>query len=232
MLTDAQIERYCRQIIVPEVGGRGQERLLAATVVFSGRGSTAASLYLVAAGVGTLTSIDGEIGDDRISDLLHLNPDCHIVPARAEAAVVADASVVVETSAAVEVPPLLYDSCRRAGRPLVWGGACGALGFVTVLADGAVGACIACTQRMVAAAWGDAAARVSSLADLTAAFVGSQQAAETVKLILGMPRSSIGAVLLCDMETGAIDVRPVQRDPTCGACGASTSSGANEVRQP
>jgi molybdopterin/thiamine biosynthesis adenylyltransferase len=224
MLTDAQIERYSRQIIVPEVGGRGQEQLLAAAVVLGGRGSTAASLYLVAAGIGTLTLIDSDTGDDLISDLAQLNPDCHIARADAEATAVAGATVVVETSAAADAPPVLYDRCRRAGRPLVWGAAHGAQGFVTVLAADGTGACAACVQRTVVGVWDKATDAVSPLADLTAAFVGSQQAAETIKLVLGMPRSSIGAVLLCDMEKGAVEVTPLDRDPACRMCAAITRS--------
>src|SRR5262245_55493685 len=56
MLTDAQLERYSRQILLPEVGGRGQERLLAATVTLA-RGGVAATL-LGRAGVGRLVLVD------------------------------------------------------------------------------------------------------------------------------------------------------------------------------
>ncbi|TMA45273.1 MAG: hypothetical protein E6J81_13035, partial [Deltaproteobacteria bacterium] len=55
-LTDAQIERYSRQILLPEIGGRGQARLLAAHVVLAGAGeaATAAAVLLGRAGVGAL----------------------------------------------------------------------------------------------------------------------------------------------------------------------------------
>jgi adenylyltransferase/sulfurtransferase len=55
-LSDAQIDRYSRQIILPEVGGRGQERLLAARVALRGVGAMAATAarYLTGAGIGEL----------------------------------------------------------------------------------------------------------------------------------------------------------------------------------
>ncbi len=72
MLTDAQIERYGRQIILPEVGGRGQERLLAARVAVAGAGpaATLAVTLLGRAGVGTLHVSAG------VGPLPELSPDC------------------------------------------------------------------------------------------------------------------------------------------------------------
>ncbi|HYY05391.1 MAG TPA: ThiF family adenylyltransferase [Candidatus Limnocylindria bacterium] len=72
MLTDAQIERYGRQIILPEVGGRGQERLLAARVAVAGAGpaAVAAATLLGRAGVGTLEVSAG------LGPLPALSPDC------------------------------------------------------------------------------------------------------------------------------------------------------------
>jgi len=72
MLTDAQTERYGRQIILPEVGGRGQERLLAARVAVAGAGpaAIAAVTLLGRAGVGTLHVSAG------VGPLPELSPDC------------------------------------------------------------------------------------------------------------------------------------------------------------
>jgi hypothetical protein len=96
MLTDSQVERYSRQIVLAEVGGRGQERLLAARAAIVGRGEAAAfcATYLAAAGVGRL-DLDGVDPDAPLATVLALrtrNPDCAIDFAPAEGA---DVSIVV-----------------------------------------------------------------------------------------------------------------------------------------
>ena len=85
MLTDAQIERYGRQIILPEVGGRGQERLLAARVAVAGAGpaAIAAVTLLGRAGVGTLHVTAG------VGPLPELSPDCRCGSSEGPAADVA-----------------------------------------------------------------------------------------------------------------------------------------------
>ena len=83
LLTDEQIERYSRQIILPEVGGRGQERLLAARIALLADASdlTPALSYLAGAGVGTIQLVSSE-GDSAMSaaaaEATQLNPDVRI----------------------------------------------------------------------------------------------------------------------------------------------------------
>jgi hypothetical protein len=82
MLTDSQIERYSRQIVLPEVGGRGQERLLAASAAIAGGDSAAifCAAHLAAAGVGRL-HVDGIDANGPLADALALrarNLDCVI----------------------------------------------------------------------------------------------------------------------------------------------------------
>ncbi len=83
MLTDEQIDRYSRQIILPEVGGRGQERLLAAnmTLLAEVEDLTPALNYLAGAGIGTIR-LDCAAGGGAIDDLaaqaMELNPDVRV----------------------------------------------------------------------------------------------------------------------------------------------------------
>lgn len=86
MLTDAQIDRYSRQIILPEVGGVGQERLLAARVrILAETGDLSPALqYLTGAGIGTIR-LDCPDGPGRVGELIaaaaELNPDVRLEPA-------------------------------------------------------------------------------------------------------------------------------------------------------
>jgi hypothetical protein len=82
-LTDAQIERYSRQIIVPHLGGRGQERLLAAKIVIGGdaRDIEAPLGYMVGAGVGTIgvrLAGDHNVFDQTIAAMRQLNSDVSV----------------------------------------------------------------------------------------------------------------------------------------------------------
>jgi hypothetical protein len=74
-----QVRRYARHVLLPDVGGVGQERLLAATVAIdvADRAARAAFDYLVAAGVGTLAVIGG--GDELIAHAAALNPDVRVI---------------------------------------------------------------------------------------------------------------------------------------------------------
>lgn len=91
MLTDPQIERYSRQIILPEVGGRGQERLLAARLIVLAEldDLTPALNYLVGAGVGSI-HLDSPAGSQALhqvaSEMTELNPDVRVVTAATESA--------------------------------------------------------------------------------------------------------------------------------------------------
>jgi hypothetical protein len=85
MLTDAQVERYSRQIVLPEVGARGQERLLAARIALAGDGAaaTSAAMLLGRAGVGALDV------DEEIRSLPQPSPDCRIARGHRQGAHVA-----------------------------------------------------------------------------------------------------------------------------------------------
>ena len=78
-LTDAQIDRYSRQIIVPRIGGRGQERLLDARLLLAGdaRDIEAPLAYLVGAGVGAI-SIEAALTADKIAEMRELNSDVNV----------------------------------------------------------------------------------------------------------------------------------------------------------
>ena len=104
-LTDAQIERYSRQIIVPHLGGRGQQRILASRIVIAGdpRDIEAPLAYLVGAGVGTITvRLAGGHGGfaKNIAAALELNPDVSVTIADGPPASADLALLILGTQAA------------------------------------------------------------------------------------------------------------------------------------
>ncbi len=149
-LSPEQLERYSRQIVLPEVGGRGQKRLLAARVLVVGVGGlgSPALLYLAAAGVGTLVLADGDrvalsnlqrqiahqteaVAEKKTASARRaaeaLNPDVTVleIPVRLGPDsiddAVARADVVLDGSDNFPTRFLVNEACVRAGKPLVSG---------------------------------------------------------------------------------------------------------------
>ena len=137
MLEDAQIERYSRQIILPQVGGKGQEKLLRSQVYVDGDGllAAAALFYLVAAGVGTIgvarakaapifsVLAERPLGPDEqpvAHTLRHLNPDCTIVTHLDE-----DAQSLHHYDLILATTDALHAGWYAQHKPFVWGAASG-----------------------------------------------------------------------------------------------------------
>jgi hypothetical protein len=136
-LSDAQIERYSRQIVLPEIGGAGQARLLATSVLILGGGPLAemAALYLAGAGIGRIALLQaaGTLAD-AVGDL---NPDVAIAHG---AAVDATYDVVV----ACDAEPALIASAAT-GRTVIAAGLNDAGGWLVVGEPG--GACASCVAH-------------------------------------------------------------------------------------
>jgi adenylyltransferase/sulfurtransferase len=147
-LSEAQIRRYARHIVLPEVGGVGQARLLAARVLVIGAGGLGSPLllYLAAAGVGVLGVVDDDVVDpsNLHRQVLHglagiggakvesaserlamLAPDTQVIPhrlrldARNAPALVGDYDLVADGSDNIGTRLAIHDACRRLGRTLV-----------------------------------------------------------------------------------------------------------------
>jgi adenylyltransferase/sulfurtransferase len=168
MLNDADLERYARQVIMPDMGEAGQEALLAAKVLVVGAGGLGAPamLYLVSAGVGNITIIDDDmvsrsdlnrqiiyqtqdIGSQKVKQAAaaarKLNPDIKLstLPVRATIGnirkLVAAHDVIVDCSDNVETRYLLGDTAHREKTPLVFGGAVRTEGQIAVFQSGVAG---------------------------------------------------------------------------------------------
>jgi molybdopterin/thiamine biosynthesis adenylyltransferase len=224
MLSEQQIERYSRQIILPQLGGRGQQALLSATLAIAGRPdlSSVAATYVAAAGVGTLALSAAQLPPG----IEELNPDCHIstLPVLLTEAVAQEMArrshVVLACGATRDACTLLDAACVAQHTPLVWGDASGALGLVAILAGGRRELpCYTCVQahlsRLLAAA--DAS---HPLASSAAAFIGTLQATEAIKTLIGLGASETAQVLTYDAAAGMVGATALVKDPRCPTCGA------------
>jgi molybdopterin/thiamine biosynthesis adenylyltransferase len=221
MLTDAQIERYSRQIIIPLIGGRGQEKLLAASAAIVGAGElgNTAAVYLAAAGVGRLG-----VPEPAVASIQALNPDCGgaalgtpRTPAAAMA-IAGDHDVVISAGASAETDLAVAAACLTQRKPLVWARAIGSIGQVTTF-DGSQpwAPCYRCVRRQLALESYTTA--VPALAAVTARFVGCVVAMETIKVVLGVGAPLVGRVLVHDALSAEVREVQVTRDPHCTACG-------------
>ncbi len=243
---EAQIKRYSRHIILPEVGGKGQQKLLASKVLLIGMGGlgSPAALYLAAAGVGTLGLVDddtvdlsnlqrqvvhstGDLGRPKVDSagdvLAALNPDIQVIkhPERLSAAnaerIVSGYDLVVDGADNFPTRFLLNDACYLAGKPLVYGAVFRFEGQVSVFTPGS-GPCYRCFIPEMPPPGSVPSCQEAGVLGVLPGTIGLLQATEVIKLILGIGKPLVGWLLVFD----ALDMEVVRlrlaRDPCCPVC--------------
>ncbi len=244
-MTNDQLLRYSRHILLPEIDVEGQERLLYATVLVVGLGGlgSAVSLYLAAAGIGDLIVADfdrvdlanlqrqvlyesSDLGRAKVEvtteRLARLNPDCRITPVetRVTNAELQDLArrcdVVVDASDNFETRYAINRACYAAAKPLVSGAAIRFEGQIVVLRPGR-GACYACLYPDIAEI-PERCADTGVAAPL-AGIIGSVQAMEVVKLLTGAGQTLEGRLLRLDALSMAWREARIPRDAGCEVCG-------------
>lgn len=247
-LTPGQIERYARHILLPEIGGDGQEALLAARVLVVGAGGlgSPALMYLAAAGIGTLGVVDGDavemsnlqrqilhttdrVGQTKVASavatLAALNPDVRVIghDHRLDAdnadALIADYDLVVDGCDNFATRYVVNDACRRAGRTLVSAAILRFEGQLgTFRRDGP---CYRCLYREPPPADMIPSCAEAGVLGSLAGTLGAMQATEAVKEILGIGDSLAGRLLLYDALATEWRTIRVRRDPACPLCGTA-----------
>ena len=249
--SEAEIRRYSRQMILPEIGGGGQARLRQARVLVVGAGGlgSPAALYLAAAGVGTLGLVDSDrvelsnlqrqilhgtkaldlpkvaSAQERLEDL---NPDVRVVPHGLRLdrenvlGLLEHYDVVVEGSDNLATKLVVNDACVARGRPLVVAGILRWDGQLLVVRPGE-SACYRCVYRREAPEGTVPSCEAAGIVGPVAGVVGSLQAVEALKLCLGLPSAATGRLLLYDGAVAEIRAITVRPDPTCPACGTLPS---------
>lgn len=248
--TDAQLQRYARHIILPEVGGIGQEKLLAGRVLVVGAGGLGAPLllYLAAAGVGTLGVVDDDVVElsnlqrqvihatERIgiakvesarTALAAINPEVRVrahrmrLDASNVMALLADYDVIADGSDNFETRFLLNDACHFAKKTLVSAAILRFEGQVATFKShlGHDYPCYRCLFREPPPPGMVPTCSEGGVFGALAGAVGSLQAIEVLKEIMGIGETLAGALLVYDALTQTFRKMKLRRDPTCPLCG-------------
>lgn len=249
-MTDDQLLRYSRHILLPEIGVEGQERIVSARMLVVGAGGlgSPAALYLASAGVGTLVMADGDTVDltNLQRQILHhtesvgrpkvlsaqdslgrINPEVRVVPLQERLAgealrrEVELADVVLDCSDNFPTRHAVNRACVAARKPLVSGAAIRFDGQISVFDSRQPDApCYHCLFPEGEDVEEVRCAVMGVFAPLTG-IIGAMQAAEALKLVIGCGESLAGRLLLLD--GGAMEWRSIRipRDPGCAVCGAS-----------
>ena len=247
-MTDDQLLRYSRHILLDEVGIEGQERILAAHALIIGAGGlgSPAALYLGSAGVGHLTLVDHDVVDltnlqrqiahtqDRVGQpkvasaaqaVRAINPEAQLtcVQERADAALldtlVPRASVVLDCSDNYTTRQAVNAACVRHRTPLVAGAVIRFDAQITVVDPrDATAPCYACLFDPQVRFEEVACSTMGVLAPLVGV-VGALQAAEALKLVAGVGQSLAGRLLMLDGRSMEWSSLRTARNPACTVCG-------------
>jgi molybdopterin/thiamine biosynthesis adenylyltransferase/rhodanese-related sulfurtransferase len=246
-LTRDELRRYSRHLIMPEVGLQGQRKLKAASILLIGAGGLGSplALYLAAAGIGRMGLVDydvvdesnlqrqiihhtGDVGkaklDSAAAKLSDLNPhvviEKHNVPLTSDNALdlLANYEVIVDGTDNFPTRYLINDACVLLGKPDVYGSIYRFEGQVSVFCarDGPCYRCLFPEPPPPGLVPGCAEGGVIGVLPGT---IGTLQATEALKLILGIGRPLIGRMILYDALDMTFDTIKLRKNPNCPICG-------------
>jgi molybdopterin-synthase adenylyltransferase len=246
-MTDEQLLRYSRHILLPEIGIEGQEKLLAASALVIGAGGlgSPAALYLAAAGVGTITLADGDsvdltnlqrqilhttqsVGEPKSASgraaLAKINPEVRVVPLQQRLGyeeldrLAASSSVVLDCSDNFATRHAVNRACVRHRKPLVSGAAVRFDGQVSVFdLRDDSSPCYHCLFPENAELEEVRCAVMGVFAPLTG-IIGTVQAAEALKLLAGAGETLKGRLLILDALGMQWRTVKLAKDPACEVC--------------
>jgi molybdopterin/thiamine biosynthesis adenylyltransferase/rhodanese-related sulfurtransferase len=248
-LTPDQLRRYSRHLLIPEVGEAGQERLLNSRVLLIGAGGlgSPASLYLAAAGVGTLGIVDADVVDDSNlqRQIVHstdrlgeakvlsakrtieaLNPDVEVkayeerlTSENIERILGEGWDVIDDGADNFPTRYLVNDASVWHGIPVVHGSIYRFEGQATVFNPGGDGPCYRCLFPTPPPPELAPSCAEGGVLGVLPGIIGSFQANEALKLLLGIGETLQGRLLLLDALGTTVDEVAVKRDPSCPVCG-------------
>ena len=247
--TAEELTRYSRHFVIPEVGEKGQAKLLDAKVLILGTGAlgSPSSLYLAAAGVGTIGLVDFDTVDmsnlqrqiihtvDRVGmlktesaqkQLNALNPGVkvirHDVRLSAENVmdIIKDYDVVVNCGDNFPTRYLISDACFFAKKPLVDGAIFRFEGQATVFHPAAGGPCYRCLYPEPAPPDMAPSCAEAGVLGALPGLIGSIEALEAIKLIVGAGKPLTGKMVYFDtLSNDYVRILKIRRNPDCPVCG-------------
>jgi molybdopterin/thiamine biosynthesis adenylyltransferase/rhodanese-related sulfurtransferase len=252
-MTAEQRDRYSRHTLLPEVGVDGQLKMLNAKVLLLGAGGLGAptALYLAAAGIGTIGLVDDDVVDasNLQRQVIHnterigmaktasarifiegLNPDVKVVEhnGRLDASnildVISEYDIIVDGADNFPTRYLLNDASVRLRKPVVSASILGFDGQISTFAP-FEGPCYRCLYPTPPPAELAPSCSANGVLGVMAGTMGTLQANEVIKLILGKGEPLIGRLLLYDALGTRFTELKVRRDPECPICG----EGAEEI---
>ncbi len=257
-LSEEQLIRYSRQIILKEVGGIGQSKLLESRITLIGLGAlgSPAAYYLTAAGIGNLKIIDfdvvdlsnlhrqilhftNDLGQTKTSSALRklseLNPDCNIelvkdrITAKNSKELLKDSDFVIEGSDNIATKMLVNDTCSYMNIPFVIAGVLRFQGQIITVIPEEKTACYRCVFGDVSGVDNSMSCSQAGVIGLIPAILGSLEASEAIKYLLNIGDLLINQILYIDLSQNRFDSIKVVRNNNCLACGDNKEDLANKL---
>ncbi len=246
-LREDQIERYSRQIILPNVGGKGQEKLLNAKVLIIGAGGLGSpcALYLASAGIGKIDIVDSDkvelnnlqrqilhsikdVGRAKVESakdrLNEINQDVEVIPYNIRLTsknildMVKKYDIVVDGSDNFPTRYLVNDACILSGKPLSHGGIFRFDGQVITILPGQ-SACYRCLFSEPPPPGLVPSCQEAGILGAVAGIIGTIQANEVIKYVLGIGDLLVDKLLIFNALDSSFRQVKVPKDLKCQVCG-------------
>ena len=251
-LSDTELQRYSRHLLIPEVGREGQERLKASSVLLVGTGAlgSPAAMYLAAAGVGRIGLVDDDeveasnlqrqvihgestVGKPKLESaaarLRDLNPEVELelhatrfTPDNA-VEIASQYGLIVDGSDNFPTRFLTNDTGFLLKKPVVYGAIHRFEGQASVFAPHLGGPCYRCLLPEMPAPGSVPSCAEAGVLGVLPGIIGSMQAMEAIKLLLGIGEPPLGKLTLYDALGTEFRQLRIHRDPQCRLCGEHPS---------
>ncbi len=247
-LSPAELLRYSRHLLIPAVGEAGQLRLKNASVLLIGTGAlgSPAALYLAAAGVGRLGLVDADVVDasnlqrqilhgeswigkpkleSAAARLREVNPHVHVEQHPVRFApdnaleIASSYDILVDGSDNFPTRFLTNDTAFLLTKPLVYGAIHRFEGQTGVFAPHLGGPCYRCLLPQMPAPGSVPSCQEAGVLGVLPGIIGSLQAMEAIKLILGIGHFPLGRLTCYDALNSTFRTLKLNRDPQCRLCG-------------